>query len=75
MRLRYSVAFPSERERLLGYVKGRPPTHYLPLYEPSHVASARFAKRGKLASEKYDWDVLMVYVDELKLVSRVRVRL
>ena len=70
VRLRFSVTFKSERVRMLQYLQGAPPTHIVPLHKSSYRVNARFAKRGQLASEAYDWDILMVYVDELKIVRR-----
>lgn len=72
VRLRLSVTFKSERQRMLGYLKP-PPTHALPLMKRTYRANAIFAKRGALADENYDWDVLMIYVDELKAVAKLAI--
>jgi len=63
VRLRFSLTFKSERMRMLAYIH-TPPVHALPFHKAAKRKLARFSKHGKLASEKYDWDVLMSYVDE-----------
>ena len=75
VRLRYSVTFKSERKRILQYANGSPPTFFLPLYKPSYRTQAQFAKRGLLATDEYNWDVLMAYVDELRDAVQLLVQL
>lgn len=76
IRVRFSVTFESERARMLNYVYGRTPSiHILPMHKRRYLKNASFAKRGALAKGKYDWDVLMFYVNELKDVARLVIRL
>ena len=74
VRLRFSVTFKSERARMLGYL-GQPPTHLVPFKRARHRRNAIFAKQGGVARHQYDWDVLMKYVDELKVVAKLAVML
>ena len=59
VRLRFSVTFPSERKRMLHYLKPSP-TPIIPCNTSAYRKNALFAKKGKGAKESYDWDVLMV---------------
>ena len=58
---------------MLHYVNGPMPVHILPMLKHRHRKMALFAKRGALAKESYNWDVLMAHVDELKVSSSGRV--
>ena len=70
VRLRYSVTFTSARQRMLQYVLAPPKPHLIPLIKRTYRTNATFAKRGQGETHSYDWDVLMLYVDELKLLLR-----
>ena len=72
VRLRISVTFPSERKRMLAYLKTTP-TPIIPFNKSNYRKNALFAKYGKGAKQTYDWDVLMVYIDELKTVVRLMI--
>jgi len=71
LRVRVSVTFKSERVRVLAYVDSPPPTFIVPFHKKKYRASANFAKRGLLANESYDWDVLQVYLEELKTTVKL----
>ena len=74
VRLRYSVTFKSERQRILKYATS-PPSFFVPLYKASYRTSSQFAKRGLYVPEEYNWDVLMSYVDELRSAVQLLLRL
>ena len=59
VRVRLSVTFPSERKRMVGYLKASA-TPIIPCNTKAYRKNALFAKRGKGAKESYDWNVLMV---------------
>ena len=46
-------------------------TPIIPCNTAAYRKNMIFAKKGKGAKESYDWDVLMVYVDELKIALRL----
>ena len=74
IRLRYSVTFKSERTRMLSYLRGNS-VPIIPFYKEAYRANAMFAKRGQDVPGDYDWDVLMVYVNELKGLLRLAISL
>ena len=55
---------------MLQYISSPPPTHLVPFTKQSYRANAIFTKQGKLEKQSYDWDVLMAYLGELKLVLK-----
>ena len=72
VRLRFSVTFKSERARMVRYLK-QPAIPIIPFNKKIYRKHALFAKYGKLALQAYDWDILMVYVDELKIVLKLAI--
>jgi len=69
--VRYCLTFKSERKRLLAYVDSPPPTFIVPMHKKKYRSLAIFAKRGVLADESYNWDVLQVYIEDLQSTVRL----
>ena len=59
---------------MLAYLSSKP-VPIIPLNKASYRSNAIFAKQGGGATESYDWDVLMVYIAELKGTIRLAVSL
>ena len=66
VRLRFSLTFKSPRARLLAYLKPPPHTPIIPFNTQAQRTNAIFSKNGEVEAGEYDWDILMLYVEEIK---------
>ena len=73
IRIRYSVTFRSEKERMMRYLMprgvglfGAIPPYMIPMTRKLYARNARFAYFGKRPGNTYDWPVLKSYISEIK---------
>ena len=70
VRLRYSVVFDSDRQRLLSYVRPlQNPTYHVPLLKQEYSSATAFARLGARPEDKYDYHIFKAHIYELRAVA------